>query len=129
MSVLIELIDEKYSIIQVTFLATLVAIVCLTPIIFIQRNTLVNISWGSLHIWLSLLYLGIVSTAIAFFLWNKGLVLFHSPTSGLFFLFQPIVGTLLGSAQRILSCFFLVNMLRMYILAAFASFQKYVMMP
>ncbi|AUI71181.1 DMT family transporter [Companilactobacillus alimentarius] len=96
MSVLIELIDEKYSIIQVTFLATLVAIVCLTPIIFIQRNTLVNISWGSLHIWLSLLYLGIVSTAIAFFLWNKGLVLFHSPTSGLFFLFQPIVGTLLG---------------------------------
>lgn len=34
-----------------------------------------------------------------------------------------------GSAQRILSCFFLVNMLRMYILAAFASFQKYVMMP
>ena len=96
MSVLIELVDKKYSIIQVTFLGTLVAIVCLTPVIFIQKRTLLNISWGNAHIWLSLLYLGIISTAIAFFLWNKGLVLFHSPTSGLFFLFQPIVGTLLG---------------------------------
>ncbi|MCV3763505.1 EamA family transporter [Companilactobacillus farciminis] len=96
MSVLIELVDKKYSIIQVTFLGTLVAIVCLMPVIFIQKRTLLNISWGSVHIWLSLLYLGIISTAIAFFLWNKGLVLFHSSTSGLFFLFQPIVGTLLG---------------------------------
>lgn len=96
MSVLIELIDQKYSIIQVTFLGTLVAIAALTPVIFIQKKILFNIAWGSVHIWLSLLYLGIVSTAIAFFLWNKGLVLFHSPTSGLFFLFQPIVGTLLG---------------------------------
>ncbi|KRK91881.1 hypothetical protein FC88_GL001008 [Companilactobacillus futsaii JCM 17355] len=39
MSVLIELVDKKYSIIQVTFLGTLVAIVCLTPVIFIQKRT------------------------------------------------------------------------------------------
>lgn len=61
-----------------------------------QKRILLNIAWSSVNIWLSLLYLGIISTAIAFFLWNKGLVLFHGPTSGLFFLFQPIVGTLLG---------------------------------
>ena len=43
-----------------------------------------------------LLYLGIVSTALAFILWNRGLQLLNASSGGLFFFFQPLVGTLLG---------------------------------
>ena len=43
-----------------------------------------------------ILYLGIVSTAGGFFLWNKGLQLIDASSGGLFFFFQPIVGTFLG---------------------------------
>lgn len=43
-----------------------------------------------------ILYLGIVSTAGAFFLWNKGLELVSAGYASLFFFFQPVVGALLG---------------------------------
>ncbi|RJS51517.1 permease-like protein YdzE [Bacillus subtilis] len=43
-----------------------------------------------------LLYLGIVSTDCAFLLWNRGLQLLNASSGGLFFFFQPLVGTLLG---------------------------------
>lgn len=43
-----------------------------------------------------LLYLGIISTAGGFLLWNKGLQLMKASSGGLFFFFQPIVGTFLG---------------------------------
>ncbi|KLV14434.1 permease-like protein YdzE [Bacillus altitudinis] len=42
------------------------------------------------------MYLGIISTALAFFLWNRGLQLMDASSGGLFFFFQPIVGTVLG---------------------------------
>ncbi|MPN45488.1 hypothetical protein SDC9_193055 [bioreactor metagenome] len=45
---------------------------------------------------IGVLYLGIVSTAIAFFLWNKGLQMVDAARGGLYFFFQPISGTLLG---------------------------------
>ncbi|MGK0534410.1 DMT family transporter [Bacillus sp. 'calajunan'] len=37
-----------------------------------------------------------LSTAVAFFLWNKGLELMDASIGSLFFFFQPIVGSLLG---------------------------------
>ena len=48
------------------------------------------------YVILGVLYLGIVSTAGAFFLWNKGLELLDASIGSLFFFFQPIVGSLLG---------------------------------
>jgi drug/metabolite transporter (DMT)-like permease len=42
------------------------------------------------------LYLGVISTAGAFFLWNKGLQLTEASSGGLYFFFQPLVGTILG---------------------------------
>jgi len=47
-------------------------------------------------VWGGILYLGIVSTAGAFYLWNKGLHMVDAATGGLYFFFQPLVGTLLG---------------------------------
>lgn len=42
------------------------------------------------------IYLGVVATAGAFFLWNKGLTMIDAGAGSLFLFFQPIVGTLLG---------------------------------
>lgn len=96
MSVLLQLISPEYDGLQVTFLATVVALVCLTPVVGIQHRVLQTVAWGSPHVILSIFYLGAVSTALAFFLWNQGLRHFNSPASGIFFLIQPVVGSLLG---------------------------------
>jgi drug/metabolite transporter (DMT)-like permease len=41
-------------------------------------------------------YLGVVSTAIAFYLWNKGFELLDANTAALCFFAQPVTGALLG---------------------------------
>ena len=43
------------------------------------------------------LYVGVVSTAIAFYLWNKGFELLDANTAALCFFAQPVVGALLGA--------------------------------
>lgn len=45
-----------------------------------------------------MLYLGVVSTAIAFYLWNKGFELLDANTAALCFFAQPLVGAALGTA-------------------------------
>lgn len=47
-------------------------------------------------VWWGVLYLGAVSTALAFFLWTKGFELMDAGTAGLFFFVQPIFGAILG---------------------------------
>jgi len=95
MSVLIKKV-KTYSSLQITIIATLVAIICLTPFVIANPNSMSTINLTNPIILLSLLYLGIVSTAFAFILWNYGLTLVSASNSGLFFLWQPIVGTILG---------------------------------
>lgn len=97
MSVLVKKVPGHYSQLVITTYAIAVAIVAMTPFA-ISQSTLFNqitllyqpIIWGGL------LYLGIVSTAGAFFFWNKGLQLVDASQAGLYFFFQPLVGTLLG---------------------------------
>jgi drug/metabolite transporter (DMT)-like permease len=45
---------------------------------------------------LGVLYLGVVSTAVAMFLWTKALELLDAGVAGLTIFAQPVVGTLLG---------------------------------
>ncbi|RPK05482.1 hypothetical protein BSBH6_02184 [Bacillus subtilis] len=40
--------------------------------------------------------MGIVSTVWAFILWNRRFQMLNASSGGLFFFFQPLVGTLLG---------------------------------
>ncbi|WP_195510365.1 DMT family transporter [Clostridium tyrobutyricum] len=96
MSVLIKKVSGKYDSLQITIYATFVAIVCLTPFVINNFSVFNNIHFTDSKIIFSLLYLGIVSTAVGFVMWNKGLQLMNAGSSGLFFLFQPIVGTLLS---------------------------------
>ncbi len=96
MSVMLKLIPSRYSPLQINFYAVLTAIICLTPV---NLPTVSALPWDKilqLEIIGCVVYMGAISTAIAFLLWNKGLLLMEAGASGLFFFFQPIVGTFLG---------------------------------
>lgn len=96
MSVLIKKLAGNYSTLQVTIMSTLVAIGCLSPVMVVNRQVLLGIDFLNPVVIACLGYLGIVSTALAFVMWNQGLKLVSAGSSGIFFLLQPIVGTLLG---------------------------------
>ncbi|WP_434512269.1 DMT family transporter [Desulfitobacterium sp. AusDCA] len=96
MSVLVKRVPSDYSPIVVTTYSILVALIVLTPFVLGRLHS-INISELT-HptIWGGVLYLGIVSTALGFLLWNRGLQMLNASSGGLFFFFQPVVGTLLG---------------------------------
>lgn len=96
MSVLVKKIPVHYSQLVVTFYAMLVAWLFITPLTFRQLAALPVVIFATPQLFGGLLYLGVISTALAFFLWNKGLQLTEASSGGLYFFFQPLVGTLLG---------------------------------
>ncbi|TDL65097.1 DMT family transporter [Rhodococcus qingshengii] len=96
MSVLVKRLPSDYSQIVVTTYSILVALIVLTPFV-LPRLHEINISQlTDPTIWGGLLYLGIISTAGGFLLWNRGLQMLNASSGGIFFFFQPVVGTLLG---------------------------------
>ncbi|MEH7085432.1 DMT family transporter [Neobacillus drentensis] len=96
MSVLVKRLPSDYSQIVVTTYSILVALIVLTPFV-LPRLQAINFSQLT-HptIWGGVLYLGIISTACGFLLWNRGLQMLNASSGGIFFFFQPVVGTLLG---------------------------------
>lgn len=95
MSVLVKKV-KTYDSLQITIMSILVAIVCLTPFILRDLPSLTSIDFFDPKIIFSLLYIGCVSTAVAYVMWDKGLQVISASSSGLFYLIQPIVGSLLG---------------------------------
>nr|WP_279664942.1 DMT family transporter [Ectobacillus ponti] len=96
MSVLVKRVPGEYSQIVVTTYSILIALIALTPFVLGRLPALDAAQIAHPAIWGGVLYLGIVSTAGGFLLWNRGLQLLHASSGGLFFFFQPVVGTLLG---------------------------------
>lgn len=97
MSVLIKRVPTDYSQLVITTYAIFIATIVMTPLVMTQADLfqvqdilLQPILWGGI------LYLGIVSTAGAFFFWNKGLQMVDASRAGIYFFFQPLVGTLFG---------------------------------
>jgi drug/metabolite transporter (DMT)-like permease len=96
MSVLVKLLPSDYSQIVVTTYSILVALIVLTPFVLPRLPEIPISELTDPTIWGGLLYLGIVSTAGGFLLWNRGLQMLNASSGGIFFFFQPVVGTLLG---------------------------------
>lgn len=96
MSVLVKRLPSDYSQIVVTTYSILVALIVLTPFVLPRLNEINNFQLTHPTIWGGVLYLGIVSTAGGFLLWNRGLQMLNASSGGVFFFFQPVVGTLLG---------------------------------
>ena len=96
MSVLVKKVPRECSLLVVTTYAILAATVAMTPLAVLQMEAA---HWQVIlrpAILSGILYIGIVSTAGAFYFWNKGLQLVDAGTGGLYFFFQPLVGTLFG---------------------------------
>jgi len=95
-SVLVKRVPSEYSPLVVTSYAVLTAFLVITPMVIPH----INYSQANLilrpAIYGGVLYIGIVSTAGGFYLWNKGLQMVDAGTGGVYFFFQPLVGTLLG---------------------------------
>jgi drug/metabolite transporter (DMT)-like permease len=96
MSVLVKRLPSDSSQIVVTTYSILVALVVLTPFVLPRLHEIQISQLTNPTIWGGLLYLGIVSTACGFLLWNRGLQMLNASSGGIFFFFQPVVGTFLG---------------------------------
>ena len=96
MSVLVIKVPRECSLLVITTYAILAATVAMTPLAVLQMEAA---HWQVIlrpAILSGILYIGIVSTAGAFYFWNKGLQLVDAGSGGLYFFFQPLVGTLFG---------------------------------
>ncbi|MEG6522104.1 DMT family transporter [Desulfotomaculum sp. 1211_IL3151] len=94
LSVYVKVASYNHSSLTITTYAILFALIFTTPFMLweIQTNNIVL----NTEIILGVLYLGTVSTAGAFFLWNKGMEMIDAGIGSLFFFFQPLVGSFLG---------------------------------
>jgi drug/metabolite transporter (DMT)-like permease len=98
-SVLVKLHSQKYTALAITLAVTAFGIPIVAPVAAIELQTQ-TIGTLTLPAILGILYIGIASTAIAFFLWNKSFELLDAATASLFFFAQPVVGTLLAAIFR-----------------------------
>ncbi|MEH7463318.1 EamA family transporter [Bacillus thuringiensis] len=95
LSIYVKIASQRFSSLIITTYAILFAILFITPCMIWELQTYRIQSLNTLLI-LGVFYLGIISTAGAFFLWNKGMELMDAGIGSLFFFFQPLVGSFLG---------------------------------
>jgi drug/metabolite transporter (DMT)-like permease len=86
----------KYSPLVISTYSTLAALLITTPFMIWQLDSRVSLLWKNSSLWMGILYLGIMSTAVAFFLWNKGMKHMDAGIGSMFYFFTPLVGSLCG---------------------------------
>jgi drug/metabolite transporter (DMT)-like permease len=95
-SVISRKASQYYSPIQLTTVGIWIAACFTLPTTFLEVNQWRFTDLISWPIVLSVIYLGVISTALAFFSWNKGLKLTPSHQAGIYFFLQPVVGSFFG---------------------------------
>jgi len=95
LSVYVKIAARKFSSLMITTYAVFFALIFTTPFAVWELQTNELLLENALIV-PAILYLGVVSTAGAFFLWNKGMEIMDAGTGSLFFFFQPLVGSFLG---------------------------------
>lgn len=88
---------RRYSSLTVTLWASIFGTVFTLPIAWWQWSAERPALPSDAASWLGILYLGVVSTAVAFYLWNKGFEYVDASTGALYFFVQPLVGGALGA--------------------------------
>ncbi|EJQ53683.1 hypothetical protein A6279_19710 [Bacillus wiedmannii] len=95
LSIYVKIASVRFSSLVITTYAIFFSLFFITPFMIWELQS-TSIETVNTYVILGVIYLGVVSTAGAFFLWNKGLELMDASIGSLFFFFQPIVGSLLG---------------------------------
>lgn len=95
-SVLIRKFSHQAGMLQISLVAFLGGLPISLPLAATEmsRSGVGAITWGVI---LGVLYLGLVSTALAMYLWNKSLELLEAGVVSLLFFAQPAVGVSLGA--------------------------------
>lgn len=96
LSVYVKKASANYSSLTITTYAILFALLFTTPAAAWEMQSHTLELFANPLVWLGTLYIGMISTAVAFFLWNKGMDLMDASVGSLFLCFQPIVGSFLG---------------------------------
>ncbi|MFP3126185.1 DMT family transporter [Ectobacillus funiculus] len=92
----VKKIAAKYSSLAISAYATGAALLVTTPAMMIDLNMEDLYNLKEMSIWMGILYLGVVATAIAFFLWNKGMEYLEAGIGSMFYFFTPVIGGLFG---------------------------------
>jgi drug/metabolite transporter (DMT)-like permease len=95
-SVLAKQAAERHSSLQITTVGILWAALFSLPAALAERSAWDPAALRSVPVWLSVAYVSVIATTVAYYCWNKGLALTNPHRAGLFFFLQPVVGTLLG---------------------------------
>lgn len=94
-SVIVRKVSQKYDPLQITTYGIIIAAICTFPISIVELSQSTNVHFTMSSI-ISLIYMGIVCTAVAHALWNKSLSNLEAGTCSLFYPLQPMVSILLG---------------------------------
>lgn len=94
-SVLIRIVTRKLDVLTVSLIAFLGGLPIVIPLGTweLSRTVLGSISLGTFE---GILFLGIISTALAMYLWNTAFAILDASVASLTFFAQPVVGSLLG---------------------------------
>ena len=98
-SVLVKIQTRRVTALAATLAVTAIGIPIVAPVAAIELQTQ-PIGAITPDVLAGILYVGVGSTAIAFFLWNKSFELLDAASASLFFFAQPVVGTLLSAVFR-----------------------------
>ncbi|MFZ5827576.1 MAG: DMT family transporter [Bacillota bacterium] len=97
-TVLGKIASRHYSSLTVATYATFSGLLCTIPVAWWTEWR----TWSlpadlPVLVWLGVAYVGVISTAVAFYLWVHGFALLDASTGSLFFFAQPLVAAVLGA--------------------------------
>ncbi len=94
-SVLVRRVSARLDTLVITFFAFLGGLLLIVPAAAIEltQRSVGVIDFPTI---LGILYLGVISTAVAMWLWNRAFALVDAAAASLFFFAQPLVGTILS---------------------------------
>lgn len=95
LSVYVKVASKKLDSLTITTYSILFALIFTTPFMLREHVNIIFLLNNRQFI-LAVLYIGVASTAGAFFLWNKGIELMDTGIGSLFIFFQPVTGSILG---------------------------------
>ncbi len=95
-SVLIKRCSKEMNIIEASTFAFIGGWLFSLPLMLIEMKT-ASLGTVTLPILLGVLYLGIIATALAMYLWNKSLDILEAGLVSMLFFAQPVVGVALGA--------------------------------
>ncbi|SEN31754.1 DMT family transporter [Lihuaxuella thermophila] len=95
-TVLSRVQTQKYSSLTVTTWANVFGVLFTAPVAYWEYTKSAVQLPTDPWVWAGVLYIGIISTALAFYFWNKGFEYIDASTGSLFFFIQPLVGSILG---------------------------------